>query len=364
MAKFKENALRVIAVVGLIAILLLGAWGIIQLAFIIPGFFGNIGKKATPVEESLTLSAPASINSGDTLSLGWQHKGGSGEYSYAVSYACQDGVSLKAPTASGSWQAVGCNTPFNYTNATRSTTLVVTNTNTSAKPIDITVAATKLSSGEVRASAAARVSVAAGKTATQTTTTIKKPTSSSSGATYVRSTQTKQLYGYPDLSVTITSNPGTVRAGSRVTLQFVVQNTGTNTAAQGWSFTASLPLNPSFSNQGQYTYNSGAQQALNPGDKIVYTLGYDAQFSGQQYTQTGGCDGWTYPCNPGQPVYGGPGTCNSYGPCSIPGYYPNLYGYYNPGWNQQTASVQVDPYNLVWELSEANNSTYVSYTVY
>src|SRR3989338_7670135 len=40
---FKENLVRVVAVLGLIAVLLLGAWGIIQLAFFIPTLFSGPG---------------------------------------------------------------------------------------------------------------------------------------------------------------------------------------------------------------------------------------------------------------------------------------------------------------------------------
>ncbi len=367
MATFKENALRIIAVIGLVAILLLGAWGIIQLAFIIPGFFSGSSNTATntAAQETLSLSLPAQVPSGGTFTLGWTHKGGTGSYSYAVSYACQDGVSLKAPVPAGSYQTVACNTPFNYTNATSQTPLIATVTGTKAMTLNLSVSASKLSSGTVTASAAARLTVNPATTATATapakTTTTSAPTKkASSGSNYVAAPRTASLYGYPDLTVYITSNlSGGVRAGTRVQLQFAVQNTGTNVAQSGWSFTATLPYNP------VYTFNSGAQQALYPGDKIVYTLGYDAQYSGQsQYTQSSGCDGWSYPCNQGQPVYGGPGTCNSYGPCNVPGYVPNVYGYYNYGYNQQTASVQVDPYNMIWELNEANNQANVTYTVY
>ncbi len=360
MATFKENALRVIAVVGLIAILLLGAWGIIQLAFIIPGFFSGHGSSSTlSSRETLSLSLPQAVASGENLTISWSHQGRNGEYAYSISYACQDGVSIKAPTPSGSLQAVGCNTPFDYTNAATSATIVPALSGTKAATLNITVAATKLSSGIVTASAAGRVTINP-KIATSST----KPTTStkaSSGGTYVAAHRTTNLYGYPDLAVTIMANPGAVRVGSRIALQFVIQNVGTNVAQSGWTFSASLPYNPT------YTFTSQPQQALYPGDKIVYTLGYDAQYTGGSYiTPTpSGCDGWTYPCTTtGQVVYGGPGTCNSYGPCNVPGYYPNIYGYTNPGYNYQTASIQVDPYNLLWESNETNNYASVSYQVY
>lgn len=79
-----------------------------------------------------------------------------------------------------------------------------------------------------------------------------------------------QLYGLPDLRTSIMS---VTPAGSRTVVQFVVENAGTNTALAGWNFNAVLPLNP------QYTYVAPQQRALNPGDKIVYTLTFDRGYN-------------------------------------------------------------------------------------
>ncbi len=254
---FQENILRVVAVIGLIAVLLLGAWGIIQLAFFIPSFLGNIG---------------------------------------------------------------GSLAPKTATTATTVKTAVVTET---PKP-------------------------------------IATPAKSAASTKYVASGRTTNLYGYPDLAVRIISAPTAVRAGAQVSLQFVIENVGTNVVPANWIFTAALPYNP------VYTYQSPVQQALYPGDKIIYTLGYTAQYGGTNQTGYGNCDGWTYPCNPAQPIYGGPGTCNAYGPCNIPGYAPNVYGYAYPQTygGTQSVSITADPYNPVWESNESNNTAGISYQVY
>ncbi len=267
---FKEHVLRVVAVVGLIAVLLLGAWGIIQLAFFIPGFLSNIAGgiiNRTPTTQTETPSTPT------------------------------------------------------------------TDTNTPATPPI--------------------------KTTTKPTTVVASKPTSTAKTSYVPSNNRTNLYGYPDLQVRILSNPSMVRAGIQMSLQFVVENVGTNVSPQNWTFTASLPYNP------VYTYQSQGQQALYPGDKIVYTLGYTAQYTAG--TDINPCSGWTYPCTNPTAVYGGPGTCNLYGPCNIPGYAQNIYGYTYPAQNYggiQTASVTVDPLNYVWEQNESNNYAAVSYTVY
>src|SRR3989338_348304 len=56
---FKENLVRVVAVLGLIAVLLLGAWGIIQLAFFIPTLFIVAGNTTTKTTTPSTVPTPA-----------------------------------------------------------------------------------------------------------------------------------------------------------------------------------------------------------------------------------------------------------------------------------------------------------------
>src|SRR3989338_2680 len=58
---FREHILRVVAVIGLIAVLLLGAWGIIQLAFFIPTFLGNIGGSLTAKNEAPKTTATTTV---------------------------------------------------------------------------------------------------------------------------------------------------------------------------------------------------------------------------------------------------------------------------------------------------------------
>ena len=76
---FIDMFLRTIAVLGLIAVLILGAWGIIQLAVAIPAIFSTLGSgtsslfTGTSAKESMTVSTAATINSGQTLQVSWTH---------------------------------------------------------------------------------------------------------------------------------------------------------------------------------------------------------------------------------------------------------------------------------------------------
>jgi hypothetical protein len=319
---FRENLLRVIAVIGLIAILLLGAWGIIQLAFYLPTFFSTWGQ----AKEALTVSVPAQSTSDKAFNLSWKHTGKQdGEYSYSVSYSCNAGLAFAAPVPTGAYQLVPCNTPFNYVSASSTMPLIPVLKDTNKATTTITVAATKLSDGTITAKATGMTMVSASTTATATTpvttpattkpaTTTTKPTTSTKPATtYVPSGRTTNLYGTADLAVQIVSAPTQAQVGSRVSLQFVVTNIGTNVAPSGWMFNAVLPYNP------LYVYPSGGQQMLYPGDKIVYTLGYDV-----------------VPAGNSRDYYGG----------------------------SAQASIEVDPINYIPEASEYNNTAVASYQVY
>ncbi|MDB5225789.1 MAG: Peptidase sortase-like protein [Candidatus Adlerbacteria bacterium] len=312
---FRENFLRIIAVIGLIAILLLGAWGIIQLAFYLPTFFSNFGK----TKEAITVTVPAQSTSDKAFALGWKHAGkDDAEYSYSASYSCAQGLQFAAPVPTGEYQLIPCNTQFNYINATSTMPVIpVLAAGTQKATTTLTLTATRLSDGVVSVKGTANTTVSASTTSTTVTPTTKPVTpkpaatkpSSSAGTIYVPSGRTTNLFGYPDLAVQITSAPQAANVGGRVTLKFSVTNVGTNATPAGWSFIAQLPYNP------VYTYPSGPQQMLYPGDMIIYTLGYDVVPAGGRY-----------------------GTAQ--------------------------ASIQVDPNNQIQETIEYNNAANVTYQVY
>lgn len=319
---FRDNLLRVVAVLGLLAILLLGAWGIIQVAFFISGLFTNSSETnntpAPAAHEIVTISMPASALPGQNVAVNWKHQGGAGAYAYAVSYACADGLSIKAPLPTGALQAVPCNTPFNYTNASTSMSLTPAYSGSTDAHTAITITATQLSTGKITASATGNLTVTATKTAKPTTTTSGTTAPKS---TYVPSGRTQNLYGYADLAVSITS---AYSRNNNTVVQFVIQNVGTNVTPGTWTFSAIIPW------QGSYTYPAGPQRALYPGDRIEYTLAYGGD-SGYGYGYTPTCFGYTGNCI-GSATYG-----------------------------QQTVSVSVDPYNQLTELTKANNYASASY---
>lgn len=122
-------------------------------------------------------------------------------------------------------------------------------------------------------------------------TPLKKITTIAGGETsgayeINNATGTPKLSGLPDLVVNInaigylgTASGGsfvassTVPSGFRPAVRFTIKNIGTNIAGV-WRFSASIPT------QTAYVYQSQPQQALNPGDSIEYTLGFDQATNG------------------------------------------------------------------------------------
>lgn len=108
-------------------------------------------------------------------------------------------------------------------------------------------------------------------------------------ASYVAAPRVAQLYGSADLAVRIVSVNSLSSAYGQSAVQFEVYNAGTNVAPAGWAFNASLPVGYS------YTYASPSQQALYPGDKILYTLSFNQAQSGGHYDD---CDYYNrYDCD-------------------------------------------------------------------
>ena len=366
----KDLFLRAIAVLGLIAVLLLGAWGIIQLAFALPSIFDDIGTSisslfnhntntpaAVSSKETLTVTLPSSVTSGSSLAVSWMHQNAdtSGQYSYAISYACQDGLSVKAPLPTGSYQVVPCNTLFNYVNASQHMSVIPTITGSATIPLTVSVVATKLSTGQVTSSGTATISVTPNTTKTTTATTHTSTTRSTTY--YPAARRATSLYGYGDLAVHFTS---VAPSASRATITFVIENDGTNVVPAGWTFTANLPI------QGSYSFGSQPQQTLYPGDKIAYTLSFAGINRATYPVYSNGYNnsyGYSYPNTSGYNISGY--NCNGYN-CINNYTQPTSYPTYGYGASNQSATITItaDPQNYVPEYNKGNNIAQTTIPLY
>ena len=350
---FKDRVLRGVAILGLIALLLLGAWGIIQIAFTLYGFLANTAPTSpsgvVQKTEQMVATVPGTIQSGIPFTLSFTHQNASGNYAYQFSYSCADGLSVQAPLPTGGTQAVACNTPFNYTNANAQVQLTAVVTGTAPVATTFIVAAKNLATNAITANANANTTVQPAKTAV---VPAKPVATTKPSTTYVPAkTTARAFYGSPDLAVTMGS---VTNYGGRYSAQFTIQNVGSNVAPYGWTFNASLPASPT------YTYTSNAQQALNPGDKVVYTLGFTPGQNGYSYSYPN--TSYQYPANCGYTAnYTYNGVANypgvSYG-CNTTNYpyNQNQYNYNSYNYGSNIVTVTVDPNNYVYESSEANNT--------
>lgn len=372
---FKDQLSRAVAVLGLIAVLLLGAWGIIQIAFNIPGVLSQVTTlfAGKPKPETIALSLPSTTTTGLAFAATWTHANkGAGNYMYSLSYSCVDGLSMKAPAPNGSLQSVACATPFNYTNATSNMQLTPTVKGKNQLTTTVTVSAIALADGAVTASHTATLTVLPERSKTAVAVAPRSSGTASragtdgwgtiAGASQIaENPRYSNPSGLPDLSVEITS---IVPLGNGLdSVRFVIVNVGTAATPQNWTFSARLPVGY------DYTYQSGAQQALYPGDKVMYSLSFSATQNNAAYNNNGNC---AYQ-NQYSPYYNN----NQY-----PTYYGNNYNYQitdgnyyqyhiNPyqqiqncnGYNvtqgtisSNTLTIQVDPQDLIEELTKSNNT--------
>ncbi len=249
--------------------------------------------------------------------------------------------------------------------------LIATITGTTPVNATLVVSANKAADGSVAASGSTSITINPAKAASAPSTG-----SGQTGTTYVPSGHTTNLYGSPDLAVTILSINSLSSIQGRVSVQFAVTNVGTNVAPAGWNLSANLPVGYS------YLYTSPAQQALYPGDKIVYTLGftgasYQNQYCTQQYPNAN-CPWYQAPYQP----YPYQGTCYRYDgyqntpvPCTdgsgnqiyTSANYPYNQNYnytYGSGYNGNLVTITADASNRIYESNEYNNTASIASPIY
>lgn len=299
---------RALAVIGFIAIAAVGAFGMVQIAKGVPSAFSAVAAAIVSLtqvfvaaDESITLSAPSlTVKSGETFALSWEHANRSDNGSYTFRYSCADGVTFNSPASSGSSVTVFCNTPFNFVNANDSILLTPISTNNRFVDVEVTIDFTPNGASASTVSGSAIVTVINEEVTTSPTVTNPTPTqptpTTPRPATPSRGPETTSLSpiggvaapsnpnGAIDLTARVievgvvdkvtgafTANPNPPRnpVNGRIAVRFAIENIGTKRSTE-FTFNAILPTYPS------HIYSSPVQQALNPGDRIEYTLGFDS----------------------------------------------------------------------------------------
>lgn len=300
-------AVRALAIFGFVAIIIVGMWGSVQVARGIPNAFSSFASAIVsftsifvPAGEKIALSAPSlTINSSEPFVLSWTHEKKSIEGSYTFRYNCADGVSFMSASTT-----VYCNVPFNFTHSSNQITLTPLSTNN--RFVDVQVFIDFTPNGANRPTVTGQTTFTIQNTGnatspgtlTPTTPVTTTPTPTTPVVTTPRPvtagpTQT-QVYpinggvgvsnpnGYVDLTARIleigvvdktsgvfTASSTPSRTNTRIAVRFAVENIGTKTSPE-FDFNAVLPTLPA------NIFSAPLQQALAPGDRIEFTVGFDS----------------------------------------------------------------------------------------
>jgi hypothetical protein len=310
-SRISNTVVRVLAIFGFVAVIVIGMWGAVTLARGVPGAFSNLAAAFVsltsvfvPAGETITVSAPSlTVQAGTPITLSWTHEKQNAQGSYTFRYDCVDGAYFASPTASGQDATVYCNVPFNFLNSHDSVTLTPFSTKNRFTDVTVYIDFTPNGSSAATVTGKTTLTIENDNFATSPGTTT--PTTPSQPATPPTHTltpgqttsQTYPLSGgipvsNPNGSVDLTakilevgvvdkstgqfissstpSRSATANSGQyRLAVRFVIENDGTKTSPQ-FDFNAVLPTLP------LYIFSSPMQQALAPGDRIEFTLGFDS----------------------------------------------------------------------------------------
>jgi len=330
--KIENVLIKALAVVGLLAILVVGSFTTISIARFSAPYVYSISNSAISIADTagkalartastaaVTLSSvffpvnhlsvstdSTTVNSSEPFTLSLKLDRADTKGSYSFSYPCLEGFYFKSATAGNSEESVPCDTPFNLVLDNQKVTL--TPVSTKSRYVDMPVTLHFTQDGKKSFSDKASIVMTvfndgSKKTVTETvpkTSTIN-PTTSGHTSAVTPGSETSKTYtnisiggptikaenpsGKADFKVSIISTgttnktsgaftaTSTLYRSDRIAVRFAVENTGDKTSPE-WRFNAILPTYPA------YTFNSDSQRALKPGERIEYTIGFDQSIAG------------------------------------------------------------------------------------
>ena len=304
--KLAGGATRALAVIGFVAVLIIGMWGSVQVARAVPGTlsaiaaaFVSVTQIFVPASETITLSAPSlSVPTGSPLTLSFTHNKKSVDGSYTFRYNCVNGVSFVSGQ-NGATENIFCNTSFRFNNTNNTLTVTPVSTENRFVDVEVFVDFTPNGTNSSTVTGSTVVTVENTTVATSPTTVTPPITTPKPPVTPTRGSETKVTIpisgntqvnnpnGYVDLTArvieigTVDKATGAFVASTtpnrrdRVAIRFAIENVGTKTSKE-FTFNAVLPTLP------PYTYFSPMQQSLNPGDRIEFTVGFDSFIDASQ----------------------------------------------------------------------------------
>jgi len=313
--KIATQIMRILAIIGVIAVTALAAWLVIQGVRFAPHAGENLSAAVSTVRtvlrgapsEVLTFAIDTrTLSSGAQTTVSWRYTGDKAPNSYTFSYACSGAVSISVKSEDTAWTDLPCETPFEtkagsitlipsspesrfadvaitVTARDLSDTTLVTIVNTDAALSPILLATTTSASEGGAATASTEDSTDA---STAVTRPAVPPTQGSNTAgTVVRKPVTRPTTTGPsDLRVNIEQTGVVAKVKGEDTffplspipddrtaaVRFTVSNLGGQPSGP-WAFIANLPIE----GEPSYRYVSPAQDSLAPGMELEFTLSFD-----------------------------------------------------------------------------------------
>lgn len=247
----------------------------------------------TPSERIVISVVDSQIVVDEPFTLVWEHRGKDTDGSYMFSYDCKEGVYLSQKNNMNVDNTLFCNTEIPLLDSETELSLTAHGSVLGVIELPVHIAYTENGSPRVNLTGDAVLGVQDERfddaTSTDETDDVLTPTVPAQTTTVPQTitvpvVSTPNLFGKADLIVRVIGYglvdnssgafeeldeiPRNLPSGKRGAIRFEVVNVGTNVSGE-WRFEAELPTSPN------YTYKSDDQQTLFPGDKIVYTLGFN-----------------------------------------------------------------------------------------
>lgn len=260
----RENRRQLLAGIGAGVLVAFGVWGLISITPGLSQLAGNAARLISSVfvaaEELHVETNATSTAAGSTFTLSWTHKNSAGGGTYTLHYPCERGVSLQAATGDNREHRACGTTHTIGDSAQERITLAATKDSTGTVPITISYRRETGPTAALRDSTTITVT----NEATGGSDTPAVPAGPADLSIYLIDT------GVVDPETNTFTARDTVHDDERAALRFAVKNRGGNTS-KAWRFMAHLPTM-----DGMKAFESSTKQALAPGDRIEFTLGFDA----------------------------------------------------------------------------------------
>jgi hypothetical protein len=296
-ARMAGSASRVLAIIGFVALIVIGMYGSVRVAQAVPGAFSRMAAAIVsitsifvPADELITVSLPSySVLHETPVTIAFEHKNKKVDGSYSFRYSCAAGVTLTTVAGDGTPTSITCNEPYGFAPFNNSITLTPQSTSTRFTDVEVFIAFTPSGAGTATVIGSNLMTIEnqkVGSTPVTPTPEVPpapkpKPTTPPKTTIVVPQGRASDPNGYTDLVARIIEvgtldSAGVFTASStpsrqfRIAVRFAIENVGTKTANKEFAFSAVLPTYP------PYTHFSPMQVVLGPGDRIEYTIGFDS----------------------------------------------------------------------------------------